>query len=98
MPRRTSASTKFSSGNVFIIGGSHGLTGAPSMAALAAMRAGGGYVQVAVPESLEGTFELRLMEAMTRAMPEKKGSHVPSGAEHVRELSDRRSTAVVLGP
>ena len=30
MPRRTAASTKFSSGNVFIIGGSRGLTGAPS--------------------------------------------------------------------
>ena len=29
MPRRTAESTKFSSGNVFIIGGSHGLTGAP---------------------------------------------------------------------
>src|SRR3954454_22489625 len=31
MPRRTSASTKFSSGNVFILGGSAGLTGAPCM-------------------------------------------------------------------
>ena len=53
MPRRTSGSTKFSSGNVFIIGGSHGLTGAPSMAALAAMRAGAGYVTVGAPQSLE---------------------------------------------
>ena len=49
MPRRTADSTKFSSGNVFIIGGSHGLTGAPSMAALAAMRAGAGYVTVGAP-------------------------------------------------
>ena len=46
-------STKFSSGNVFVIGGSPGLTGAPTMAALAAMRAGAGYVTVGAPASLE---------------------------------------------
>ena len=49
VPRRGSASTKFSSGNVFVIGGSRGLTGAPCMAALAAMRAGAGYVTVGAP-------------------------------------------------
>ena len=53
MPRRGADSTKFSSGNVFILGGSSGLTGAPSMAALAAMRAGAGYVTVGAPASLE---------------------------------------------
>jgi len=35
VPRRGAESTKFTSGNVFVIGGSHGLTGAPTMAALA---------------------------------------------------------------
>ena len=53
MPHRGADSTKFSSGNVFIIGGSRGLTGAPSMAALAAMRAGAGYVTVGAATSLE---------------------------------------------
>src|SRR5262249_39089412 len=43
IPHRGADSTKFSSGNVFILGGSRGLTGAPSMSALAAMRAGAGY-------------------------------------------------------
>src|SRR3954471_10685892 len=56
MPRRSSDSTKFTSGNVFIIGGSRGLTGAPCMSALAAMRAGAGYVTVGAPQSLELSF------------------------------------------
>ena len=53
IPRRGAASTKFTSGNVVVIGGSRGLTGAPAMAAMAAMRAGAGYVTVAAPGSLE---------------------------------------------
>src|SRR4051794_36615262 len=52
MPRRSAGSTKFSSGNVFVLGGSTGLTGAPCMSALAAMRAGAGYVTVGAPASL----------------------------------------------
>ena len=46
-PRR--ASTKFSSGHVLVAGGSRGLTGAPCLAAEAAMRAGAGYVTCCVP-------------------------------------------------
>src|SRR3954470_16789285 len=53
VPRRGATSTKFSSGNVFIIGGSRGLPGAPCRPALAAMRAGAGYVTVGAPASLE---------------------------------------------
>ena len=64
MPRRGAASTKFSSGNVVVIGGSRGLTGAPCMSALAAIRAGAGYVTVAAPASLELAFAVRLLEAM----------------------------------
>jgi ADP-dependent NAD(P)H-hydrate dehydratase / NAD(P)H-hydrate epimerase len=53
LPRRGASSTKFSSGHVLIVGGSRGLTGAPRMAALAAMRAGAGYVTACVPLSLQ---------------------------------------------
>ncbi len=49
LPRRGASSTKFSSGHVLVVGGSRGLTGAPRMAAHAAMRAGAGYVTACVP-------------------------------------------------
>jgi NAD(P)H-hydrate epimerase len=95
-PRRRDGS-KFTSGVVVIAGGARGLTGAPSMAALAAMRAGAGYVQLAVPASVELVFELKLTEAMTRALPEHEGAHVPAGVEEVLELAERAG-CVVLGP
>ena len=97
MPRRTSGSTKFSSGNVFILGGSHGLTGAPSMAALAAMRAGAGYVTVGAPPSLELSFTVRLLEAMMIGLPERDGSLTPTALQPALEAIGR-ADAVVLGP
>jgi ADP-dependent NAD(P)H-hydrate dehydratase / NAD(P)H-hydrate epimerase len=98
MPRRGAASTKFTSGNVFIIGGSRGLTGAPCMAALAAMRAGAGYVTVGAPASLELSFTVRLLEAMMVALPEDGDGHLDqAGVEPVLEAV-ARADAVVLGP
>src|SRR3954467_14729763 len=98
MPRRTQGSTKFSSGNVFIIGGSSGLTGAPSMAALAAMRAGAGYVTVGAPKSLELSFTVRLMEAMMVGLPEDGDGHLDAAAAEPVLKAIGRADAVVLGP
>jgi NAD(P)H-hydrate epimerase len=97
IPRRERGGSKFSSGTVAIAGGARGLTGAPCMAAMSAMRAGAGYVQVAVPASVEAAFELRLLEEMTVALPEHDGAHVPDGVERVRGLAERAG-CVVLGP
>src|SRR3954470_22390001 len=97
MPRRTPSSTKFSSGNVVIIGGSSGLTGAPSMTALAAMRAGAGYVTVGAPKSLELSFTVRLLEAMMVGLPERDGS-LTAAALQPALAAIGRADAVVLGP
>src|SRR5829696_4288933 len=97
VPSRTRAGTKFDSGTVVVAGGQRGLTGAPTMAALAAMRTGAGYVQLAVPESMETVFALKLMEAMTAGQPDADGSHTEAGAEGVVALAERAG-AVVLGP
>jgi ADP-dependent NAD(P)H-hydrate dehydratase / NAD(P)H-hydrate epimerase len=97
VPRRSPESTKFTSGNVFVIGGSNGLTGAPAMAALAAMRAGAGYVTVAAPEHLESTFSVRLLEAMFIGLPSDHGALSPEAVEPALKAI-RRADAVVLGP
>jgi NAD(P)H-hydrate epimerase len=98
VPRRTAASTKFTSGNVFIIGGSRGLTGAPAMAALAAMRAGAGYVTVGAPASLELSFTVRLLEAMMVGLPEDGDGHLDASGEDAVLKAVGRADAVVLGP
>jgi ADP-dependent NAD(P)H-hydrate dehydratase / NAD(P)H-hydrate epimerase len=97
MPRRGAESTKFSSGNVVVAGGSRGLTGAPSMSALAAMRAGAGYVTVAAPASLELAFSVRLLEAMLAGLPEEDGALSPEALQAALKAIER-ADAVVLGP
>jgi NAD(P)H-hydrate epimerase len=97
VPRRGADSTKFSSGNVFILGGASGLTGAPSMSALAAMRSGAGYVTVGAPASLELSFTVRLLEAMMVGLPETAGALSREAAGPALKAI-KRADAVVLGP
>ena len=97
LPRRGRFGSKFDSGVVAVAGGSRGLTGAPTMAALAAARAGAGYVQVAVPASAHPALALRLLEQMAHAMPEADGAHTRDGVDPFLELA-ARAGAVVLGP
>ena len=96
-PRRSRWGTKFASGVVVVAGGSAGLTGAPTMAARSAQRAGAGYVQVAVPAPAQQAVDLRLLEQMSRALPDEDGAHTPAGVEVVEEMAERAG-AVVLGP
>ena len=97
IPRRGADSTKFAAGSVLVCGGSIGLTGAPSMAAEAAQRAGAGYVTALVPRSLNLVFEARLLEVMTVPLPDQDGELSGHGAEVVLERAER-ADALVLGP
>ncbi|HWI09608.1 MAG TPA: NAD(P)H-hydrate dehydratase [Solirubrobacteraceae bacterium] len=97
VPGRDAAATKFSSGHVVVAGGSRGLTGAPCLAADAAMRAGAGYVTALVPSSLEPIFETKLLEVMTRGLPDADGAHSTRGVEEALEVLGRAG-ALVLGP
>jgi ADP-dependent NAD(P)H-hydrate dehydratase / NAD(P)H-hydrate epimerase len=96
-PRRERSGSKFESGVVVVVGGSAGLTGAPTMAARSAARAGAGYVQVAVPEPVQQAVDLRLLEQMSRGLPDDDGFHTPQGIADVEEMAERAG-AVVLGP
>jgi hydroxyethylthiazole kinase-like uncharacterized protein yjeF len=96
-PRRQRSGSKFDSGVVVVVGGSMGLTGAPTMAARSAARAGAGYVQVAVPGPVQPAVDLRLLEQMSRGLPDDDGFHTPAGVGDVEEMAERAG-AVVLGP
>ena len=73
IPRRAAASNKFVSGHVIVAGGSAGMTGAPCLAAMAAMRAGAGYVTACVPRGLWPVVEAKLLEVLSRGMPDDDG-------------------------
>jgi NAD(P)H-hydrate epimerase len=98
IPVRGVHSTKFTSGRVLVAGGSTGLTGAPSMVAMAAARAGAGYVTVCVPATLSPIFEARLLEPMTLALADEAGEHTAAGVDAVVAAARERGGALVLGP
>jgi len=98
LPRRAADSTKFASGQVVVAGGSRGLTGAPRMAAQAAMRAGAGYVIACVPASLQDVLAgAATPELMTRGLGERGGALAPEAARQVQEAI-RPGGALALGP
>lgn len=96
-PRRGAQSTKFSSGQVTIAGGSRGLTGAVRMASLAAIRAGAGYATVAVPADLEQVFEQGRPEVMSAGCPGGDGCLAPASAKAVGRAFER-AAAGAFGP
>jgi ADP-dependent NAD(P)H-hydrate dehydratase / NAD(P)H-hydrate epimerase len=96
-PRRSPQSTKFSSGQVTIAGGSRGLTGAVRMSSLGAIRAGAGYATVAVPADLEPIFEGGQPEVMSVGCPGGDGCLAPTSAKPLLRAFER-AAAGVFGP
>src|SRR5881398_1647402 len=97
VPRKRADQNKYTAGTVLVVGGSRGLTGAPSLAAEAAFRADAGYVTVAVPASTLPVFEQRLLEAVKLACPEDGGQIAPRAIEPIVEFAGKAG-AVALGP
>jgi hydroxyethylthiazole kinase-like uncharacterized protein yjeF len=97
LPVRGPQDTKFEGGSVLVCGGSTGLTGAPSLAAEGAARAGAGYVTALVPAASNLVFELRDAEIMSVPLPDQGGALAPEGVPRALERC-RRADALVLGP
>jgi len=98
LPRRDPAAHKGDCGRVVILGGSPGLTGAPTLAAQGALRAGAGLVTVGCASSLNPILEVKLTEAMTRPLPETESATLGEASigEALRLVES--ADAVVLGP
>ncbi|MGC9220094.1 MAG: NAD(P)H-hydrate dehydratase [Solirubrobacteraceae bacterium] len=98
VPRRHAGSTKFTAGSVLVVGGSRGLTGAPVLAAMAAARAGAGYVTVAAPASVAPAISAKLLEVMTLEVPDDPETGPSRGGSRLVVERAQRVQAVVLGP
>jgi hydroxyethylthiazole kinase-like uncharacterized protein yjeF len=97
VPRKRPEQNKYTAGSVLVVGGSRGLTGAPSLTAEAAFRADAGYVAVAVPDSTLPVFEVRLLEAVKLGCPEDDGRISPRAIDPIVEFA-AKAGAVALGP
>jgi hydroxyethylthiazole kinase-like uncharacterized protein yjeF len=97
VPRKRPDQNKYSAGTVLVVGGSRGLTGAPSLAAESAFRADAGYVAVAAPDSTLPVFEQRLLEAVKLPCPEEDGKISPRAIGPIVEFAGKAGS-VALGP
>ena len=98
VPSRRASDNKYTAGSVLVVGGSTGFTGAPSLTAEAAMRAGAGIVTVCVPEPLNSVFELRLVEVMSRPCPADEDGRMTAGAADVVLEAAEKAKAIAIGP
>ena len=70
LPRRPRAAHKGDFGRLFILAGSEGYTGAPVLAARAAVRTGAGLVYLGVPRSVYPIVAVKCDEAMAFPLPD----------------------------
>jgi len=68
VPRRSPRDNKYTAGHVLVVGGSRGMTGAPTLAARAALRADAGYVTIAAPAESLPVLETLVLEAVKRPL------------------------------
>ena len=98
LPRRGRAWTKFRSGQVVVVGGSRGLSGAPTMAGRAGMRAGAGYVTVCTPTSVQPIVAASgSPELLTLALAEEDGALSPAAVAGALDATGRGGI-LALGP
>jgi ADP-dependent NAD(P)H-hydrate dehydratase / NAD(P)H-hydrate epimerase len=83
VPRRSARDNKYTAGHVLVVGGSRGMTGAPALAARAALRADAGYVTIAAPADSLPVLETLVLEAVKRP---------------VEQVFDLAADAVAVGP
>lgn len=99
MPPRPWGGHKGTFGHLVVLAGSEGKTGAATLSATGAMRAGAGLVTLGIPASLNDILEVKLTEAMTLPLPEAPGARA-LGLKAREPLEDflRGKSALALGP
>lgn len=97
-PQRPRDAHKKSVGDVLVVAGSRGMSGAAYLAAKAALRGGAGLVTLACPEGIHGALEVKTTCVMTRGLPETPDGALSNAAlQPLLGLSAARD-ALAIGP
>ncbi len=98
LPPRLPDAHKGRSGHLLVVAGSPGKTGAAAMTAMSAMRVGAGLVTIALPESINGTLENQVIEAMTAPLPDTSDGQLDESAlEPLLKLLEGKQ-GLAIGP
>ncbi|AOH83835.1 NAD(P)H-hydrate dehydratase [Sphingomonas panacis] len=98
LPVHGAGTTKNSRGRVTVVGGSRLVPGALRLTGEAALRVGGGKVQMATVASAALGLGLMVPEAASVALPEDADGEIGAGAVECLERSLKTCDALVIGP
>ena len=98
LPKRPRAAHKGNFGHVLVVGGSPGLTGAPVLAALGALRAGAGLATVGCPRAVQPVVAGLSPCVMSLPLPDTAGGALSHAALAPALRFSSRCRAVVVGP
>ncbi len=95
IPKRDPLSHKGNYGKLVILGGSVGYTGAPYMAAEAAVRSGAGLVFLGVPEQIYAIEAVKCTESMPFPLKDKDGKIDGTDAGAIKAVDEKLSSCNV---
>ncbi|MCL6552392.1 MAG: NAD(P)H-hydrate dehydratase [Firmicutes bacterium] len=97
IPPRSAQAHKGQFGRVLIVAGAVGYTGAPSLAAAGALRAGAGLVRLAVPAGIYPIVATAVIEGMPVPLADEEGVLAPAAWEQIAALASD-ADVVACGP
>ncbi len=98
IPVKESWTYKHKVGNLLVIAGSIGFTGAAAMTCMGALRSGAGMVSLVCPRELNDIYEEKLTEVITYPVEQTEDISIhPDSLNKILELADR-SDALAVGP
>ncbi|MGQ9534630.1 MAG: NAD(P)H-hydrate dehydratase [bacterium] len=98
LPRRDPAGNKGTFGQVLIIAGARGFSGAGAMASIACLRTGAGLVRLAAPAGIMDSLESRLLEVVKVPLPQTPSETISAKAIDTVLALLEKTDVVVLGP
>ena len=94
---RDKESHKGSYGKVGIIGGSRGMSGAPFLSSLSALRTGSGLVYTIVPECISEIMQIKSVEAIVKPFKDNGDGFSKYSIEEILDFS-KKLDVIALGP
>lgn len=98
LPNRPPTGHKGSFGQVLVVAGSQGMTGAAILCSRGALRTGAGLVTVALPEAIASVVQAAIPEAMTLSLPDCEGRLADSSLIEELLATIQRADVIAIGP
>lgn len=98
MPFRPPDGNKGTFGQILIIAGARGFSGAAAMAATSALKVGAGLVRLAAPEGIIDALESKLLEVVKVPLPQTAAETISTEALNILVPLLEKTDVVVIGP